>query len=331
MDTTILKQTAKAMMVSPKGLLAADESTKTIQKRFDSINVECSEENRLAYRTMLFTTPGVEEFLSGVILFDETLRQKTTDGVAIPKLLADKGIIPGIKVDKGVHELPNFPGEKIAEGLDGLRDRLKEYADLGARFAKFRATIQIGQGLPTNTCIEANAEVLARYASLCQEANIVPIVEPEVLLDGDHTIESCFEAQVRTLKQVFERIQAHKVILEGMVLKPSMVMSGKDCATQADAKKVAEMTVDALKQSVPAEVGGIAFLSGGQSDESAIENLAEINKIGGPWTLTFSYSRGLQNAPLKIWSGKTENVKAAQDEFYKRCQAASLARHGQLA
>lgn len=330
MDTATLKSTAQAMIASPKGLLAADESEKTIKKRFDSIGVECIEENRLAYRTMLFTTPGVEEFLSGVILFDETLRQKTTDGKEIPKLLEEKGIIPGIKVDKGVHDLVNFPNEKVAEGLDGLRDRLKEYGELGARFAKFRATMQIGEGIPTDTCIEANAEVLARYATLCQEANIVPIVEPEVLLDGDHTIEECFDAQVRTLKKVFERLQAHKVILEGMILKPSMVLSGKDCSIQADAKTVAKMTVDALKQSVPPEVGGIAFLSGGQSDESSIANLLEISKLGGPWPLTFSYSRGLQNAPMKIWAGKVENVKAAQDEFYKRCKSASLARSGKL-
>ncbi len=316
------------MMTSPKGLLAADESTKTIQKRFDVLGIECTEENRLAYRQMLFTTPGVEEFLSGVILFDETLRQKTTDGIAIPKLLAGKGIIPGIKVDKGVHDLPNFPGEKVAEGLDGLRDRLVEYKDLGAKFAKFRATIAIGDGIPTDTCIEANAEVLARYATLCQEADIVPIVEPEVLLDGNHTIEQCFEAQIRTLKKVFERIKAHKGVLEGMILKPSMVLSGKDCSVQADSKTVAKMSVDALKQSVPPEAGGIAFLSGGQSDEASIENLLEISKIGGPWPLTFSYSRGLQNAPMKIWAGKEENIKASQDEFYKRCKSASLARQG---
>lgn len=328
MDINILKQTAQAMVAVNKGILAADESTKTIQKRFDTLGIECTEENRLAYRQMLFTTPGVEEFLSGVILFDETIRQKTTDGVEIPKLLESKGIIPGIKVDKGVWLMPNFPNEKVAEGLDGLRDRLMEYRQMGARFAKFRSTIQIGEGIPTDTCIEANAEVLARYAALCQEQDIVPVVEPEVLLDGDHTIEQCFDAQVRTLKKVFERIKAHKVVLEGMVLKPSMVLSGKDCPTQADSKKVAKMTVDALKESVPAEVGGIAFLSGGQSDEDSIENLAEINKLGGLWPLTFSYSRGLQNAPMKIWAGKSENVKAAQDEFYKRCKAASLARQG---
>lgn len=330
MDITKLKNTAQVMVVSPKGLLAADESTKTIQKRFDNLGIECTEEARLAYRTMLFTTPGVEEFLSGIILYDETIRQKTSDGIEIPKLLEDRGIIPGIKVDKGAVDLANFPNEKITEGLDGLRDRLIEYFTLGARFAKWRAVITIGEDTPTDTCIEANAEVLARYGALCQEANIVPIVEPEVLLDGGHTIEECSEVEIKTLKKVFEGLKAHKVILKGVILKPSMVLSGKDCPTQADAKEVAQFTVDALKQSVPAEVGGIAFLSGGQSDESSIENLAEINKIGGPWPLTFSYSRGLQNAPMKIWNGKAENVKAAQDEFYKRCKAVSLARVGKL-
>ncbi len=330
MDIQVLKSTAQAMVASGRGILAADESSKTIQKRFDALGIECSEENRLAYRQMLFTTPGIEDFLSGIILYDETIRQKTSDGVEIPKLLQDKGIIPGIKVDKGAFNLANFPGEKITEGLDGLRDRLIEYFELGARFAKWRAVITIGEGIPTETCIEANAEILALYASLCQEQDIVPIVEPEVLLDGSHTIEQCSEVEVRTLKKVFERLKAHKVILEGMILKPSMVLSGKDCPTQADSATVAKMTVDALNESVPAEVGGIAFLSGGQSDESAIANLAEINKIGGPWPLTFSYSRGLQNAPMKIWAGKVENIKAAQDEFYSRCQKVSLARQGKL-
>lgn len=330
MDITVLKQTAQAMVALPKGLLAADESSKTIQKRFDALGIECTEENRLAYRQMLFTTPGVEEFLSGVILYDETFRQESTDSVAIPKLLSDKGIIPGIKVDKGAWALPNFPEEKFTEGLDGLRDRLDEYFEMGAKFAKWRAVISIGQGIPTAACIETNAESLAMYAALCQEANIVPVVEPEVLLDGDHTIEQCFEAQVRTLKMVFERIKAHKVVLEGIILKPSMVLSGKDCPTQADSKKAAEMTVKALKDSVPAEVAGIAFLSGGQSSAAAVENLAEISKIGGPWPLTFSYSRGLQNDPMKIWAGKAENIKPAQDEFYTRCQAVSLARAGKL-
>lgn len=329
MDISTLKQTAQAMVATPKGLLAADESDKTIKKRFDVLGIECTEENRLAYRQMLFTTEGVEEFLSGVILYDETIRQ-SINATPIPQYLESRGILPGIKVDGGTIEMSNSPAEKITQGLDGLTDRLKEYRSLGAKFAKWRTVITIGEGIPTETCIEANAEGLARYAALCQEANIVPIVEPEVLLDGDHTIEQCFEVQVGTLKMVFERLKAHKVALEGIILKPSMVLSGKDCPIQADSKTVAKLTVDALKETVPAEVGGIAFLSGGQSDESAIENLSEIAKIGGPWPLTFSYSRGLQTGPMKIWSGKSENVKAAQDEFYQRCKAASLARQGKL-
>ena len=328
MDITTLKKTAQAMVVSPKGILAADESLRTIKKRFDALGIECTEENRLAYRQMLFTTPGVEEFLSGVILFDETIRQKTTAGVPIPKLLEEKGIIPGIKVDKGAVDMPNFPGEKITEGLDGLKDRLIEYKALGAHFSKWRAVITIGEGMPTDTCIESNAESLARYAALCQEQDIVPMVEPEVLIDGDHTIEQCFEVQIKTLKAVFERLKAHKVVLRGIILKPSMVLSGKDCPTQADSKKVAQMTIDALKETVPTEVPGITFLSGGQSSDFAAENLLEINKIGGPWPLTFSYSRGLQNEPMKIWAGKSENVKSAQDEFYKLTKKVSLARSG---
>lgn len=331
MDINALKQTAQAMIASPKGLLAADESGKTIGKRFEALGVECTENSRLVYRSMLFTTPGIEEFLSGVILYDETLRQSTKDGVPIPKLLSDKGILSGIKVDKGLIDLPNFPGEKVVEGLDGLRDRLIEYRDLGAKFAKFRAVITIGEGIPTNTCIEANAEALARYAALCQEQNIVPIVEPEVLLDGTHTIEQSKEVEMRTLKKVFEKLKAHKVILEGMILKPSMVLSGKDCPTQADSKTVAAMTVEALKESVPAEVAGIAFLSGGQSSDFAAANLLEINRIGGPWPLTFSYSRGLQTEPMKIWAGKEENIKAAQDEFYKLTKRVSLARQAKTA
>lgn len=330
MDINALKQTAQAMVASPKGLLAADESGKTIGKRFEALGIECTEDSRITYRSMLFTTPGIEEFLSGVILYDETLRQ-SKDGVSIPKLLADKGIIPGIKVDKGAFDLTNFPGEKITEGLDGLKDRLVEYYALGARFAKWRAVITIDEGIPTDTCIEANAEALARYATLCQEQNIVPIVEPEVLLDGVHTIEQCKEVEIRTLKKLFERLKAHKAILEGMVLKPSMVLSGKDCSIQADSKTVAKMTVEALKEAVPSNVAGIAFLSGGQSSDFAAENLLEINKLGGPWPLTFSYSRGLQSEPLKIWSGKVENFSAAQDEFYKQAKRVSLARQGKTA
>ncbi len=331
MDINVLKITAQALVAPGKGILAADESSKTIQKRFDGLGIECTAESRLTYRQMLFTTLGIEEFLSGVILYDETIRQKTTDGVPIPKMLQDKGILPGIKVDKGAWRLANFEGEKTTEGLDELRDRLTEYKTMGAKFAKWRAVITIGEGIPTDTCIESNAEALARYAALCQEQDIVPMVEPEVLLDGDHTIEQCFEVQVRTLKAVFEKLKFHKVVLEGMILKPSMVLSGKDCPTQANSQEVAKMTVEALKQTVPTEIPGITFLSGGQSSDFATENLAEINKIGGPWVLTFSYSRGLQNEPMKIWGGKAENTKVAQDEFYSRCKKVSLAREGKSA
>ncbi len=329
MDINTLKQTAQAMVAPSKGILAADESSKTIQKRFEKISIESTPENNLAYRKMLFTAEGIEQFISGVILYDETIRQEIA-GIGVSKFLQSKGILPGIKVDKGAWKLANFEGEKITEGLDELRDRLTEYKELGAKFAKWRAVITIGEGIPTDTCIESNAESLARYAALCQEQDIVPIVEPEVLLDGDHTIEQCFDVQINTLKKVFEKLAAHKVVLEGMILKPSMVLSGKDCPAQADAKEVAKMTVDALNQSVPNEVAGIAFLSGGQPDDNAVENLLEISKIGGPWPLTFSYSRGLQNAPMKIWAGRAENIKAAQDEFYKRCQKVSSARQGRV-
>ena len=340
MDTNLLKQIASSMMVSPKGLLAADESAKTIQKRFDKINLTSTPETNLAYRKMLFSTPGVEEYISGIILFDETIRQQI-DGKPMCQYLSDKGILPGIKVDKGAVDFEGHfgparnvtqsvaGGEKVTEGLDGLDERMKEYEAMGAKFAKWRAVITIGEGIPTDECLMENAKRLAEYAYICQQNNIVPIVEPEVLLDGAHTIEQCFEAEVRTLTKVFEELKNRGVDLEGMILKPSMVMSGKDSSIQADSKKVANLTTEALKNSVPAEVPGVAFLSGGQSDESAIENLSEIAKIGGPWTLTFSYSRGLQNAPMMIWAGKEENVKAAQDEFLKRCQKASLARVSQ--
>lgn len=329
MDINSLIQTAKEMVASKKGILAADESLRTIQKRFDALGIECSEESRLVYRQMLFTTPEIEQYLSGIILFDETIRQ-TIDGVSVPKYLESRGIIPGIKVDKGVVDLANFPKEKITEGLDGLRDRLIEYKDMGAKFSKWRAVITIGEDIPTDTCIEANAEALARYAALSQEQDIVPMIEPEVLIDGEHTIEQAFKVQLRTLKIVFQKLKDHKVALEGIILKPSMVLSGKNCPLQADSKQVAKMTVEALKQTVPAEVPGIAFLSGGQSSDFAAENLAEICKIGGPWQLTFSYSRALQNEPMKIWGGKAENIKVAQDEFYELTKKVFLARQGKV-
>ncbi len=326
MDINILKQTSQAMVAPGKGILAADESSKTIQKRFDKIGLESNPDTNLSYRKILFTTPGVEQFLSGVILYDETIRQ-LIDGVEVPKYLESKGILPGIKVDKGAVDLPNFPGEKITEGLDGLRDRLTEYKNLGARFAKWRAVITIGEGIPTDTCIEANAEALARYAALCQEADIVPIVEPEVLMDADNTIDTCFEVTVKTLKKVFERLAAHKVALEGTILKPNMVISGKKCPTQADSKEIAQKTIEAFKEAVPANLPGIVFLSGGQTPDQATENLAEINKIAGsPWQLSYSYGRALQDEALTTWAGKEENTAAAQQAFLARAQKVSQAR-----
>ncbi len=330
MDIAQLKQTAQAMVASGKGILAADESSKTIQKRFDKIGLTSTPETNLSYRKMLFTTPGAEEFLSGVILYDETIRQ-SIDGTPIPQYLEGKGIISGIKVDKGAFDMPNFPEEKITEGLDGLRDRLAEYKNLGAKFAKWRAVITIGEGIPTDTCIEANAEVLARYAALCQEADLVPIVEPEVLMDADNTLEICKEATTRTLKAVFERLKAHKVVLEGINLKPNMVISGKKCPTQATSKEIAKATVETFLEVIPKEVPGIVFLSGGQSPEEATQNLNEINLIpDSPWQLSYSYGRALQGEALEIWAGKEENVAAAQKAFSERGKKVALARQGKL-
>lgn len=328
MDITLLKNTAQAMVASGKGILAADESSKTIQKRFEKIGLTSTPESNLAYRQMLFSSPGVENYISGVILYDETIRQ-SIDGKSVPQYLQEKGIIPGIKVDKGAFDMANFPDEKITEGLDGLRDRLKEYFEIGARFAKWRAVITIGDGIPTDTCIESNAESLARYAALCQEASIVPIVEPEVLMDADNDLEKCREVTSKTLKVVFEKLKMHKVVLEGMILKPNMVISGKKSATQASSKEVAKATVETFLTAVPKEVPGIVFLSGGQSPDQATENLYEINIIeGNPWQLSYSYGRALQDEALTAWAGKEENIKTAQDAFIKRCQGVSSARQG---
>jgi fructose-bisphosphate aldolase class I len=325
-----LHETARAMVAKGKGILAADESHGTIEKRFKGIKVESTEEARRAYRDMLFTTPGVEEFISGVILFDETIRQSSSDGTPFPELLTKRGIIPGIKVDKGAKELPNFPGETVTEGLDGLLERLKDYVDLGAKFTKWRAVITIGDGIPTGYCIKANADALARYAALSQEAGLVPIVEPEVLMDGDHTIEACYEVTVHTLSRVFRELVLHRVDLEGIVLKPNMVLSGKDCPEQAPVETVAEMTVKALKSTVPPAVPGIAFLSGGQDDEEATVRLNAMNALGEhPWELTFSFGRGLQAGPLKAWKGDAANVPKGQDAFYNRAKANGAARFGQ--
>jgi fructose-bisphosphate aldolase class I len=317
-------------MVAPgKGILAADESFGTIKKRFDSIGIESTEEARRSYREILFTTKGAEEFISGVILFDETIRQSTADGTPFPELLAGKGIIPGIKVDTGAKDLAGFPGEKITEGLDGLRERLAEYHDLGARFAKWRAVITIGDVIPSATCIRANAQALARYAALCQEAGVVPIVEPEVLMNGGHTIERCEEVTFATLRSVYHELREHRVHLEGTILKPNMVLSGSECPTQAGAAEIAEATARCFRRTVPAAVPGIAFLSGGQTAEEATERLSAMNAMGAhPWELSFSYGRALQAPVLAAWRGESANVAAAQEAFHHRAKLNGLARYG---
>jgi fructose-bisphosphate aldolase class I len=328
-NTQELETVAQRMVAKGKGILAADESMGTIKRRFDSIKIESNEDNRRAYREMLFTTKGIEEAISGVILFDETLRTKASDGTPFPQLLTKKGIMPGIKVDKGPVEIPNFPGEVVTEGLDGLRARLKEYKELGAKFAKWRAVISIGDGIPTYTCLELNAEALARYAALCQEAGIVPIVEPEVLLDGSHTIERAQDVTEHTLKVTFTQLFLQRVYLEGMILKPSMVVPGKDSPKKASVEEVAERTIRCLKRTVPAAVPGIAFLSGGQTAESATEHLNAMNAMGPlPWEVTFSYARALQDPALKAWKGDSGNISAAQKIFYHRAKCNSAARSG---
>ena len=324
-----LESIAQAMVAKGKGILAADESMGTIKRRFDSIKIESNDNNRRAYREMLFTTKGVEEAISGVILFDETIRTSASDGTPFAQLLSKKGIMPGIKVDKGPVDIPGFPGEVVTEGLDGLRGRLKEYKELGAKFAKWRAVITIGDGIPTYTCLKANAHALARYAALCQEAVIVPIVEPEVLLDGNHSIERCQDVSEDTLRITFAQLAEQRVYLEGMILKPSMVVSGKDNPRQAGVEEVAERTIRCLKRTVPAAVPGIAFLSGGQSAVSATEHLNAMNKMGPlPWQVSFSYARALQDPALKAWKGEAANVAEAQKIFYHRAKMNSAARSG---
>ncbi|HEY0914115.1 class I fructose-bisphosphate aldolase [Solimonas sp. SE-A11] len=328
MNEKTLNQIALAMVADGKGLLAADESTGTIEKRFNSIKVENTEANRQAYRDMLFTTAGFEQHTSGVILFEETLFQKALDGTPFSKLLQSKGVIPGIKVDKGAKDLVGAPGELVTEGLDGLRERLAKYHEAGARFAKWRAVITIGNGIPSDYCIHTNAHALARYAALCQEAGIVPIVEPEVLMDADNTIEVCEDVTNRTLAAVFDELGKQRVLLEGMVLKPNMVISGKKCSVQADRKAVAVATLRTLKRHVPSAVPGIAFLSGGQSDEDATAHLDEMNKLGpNPWKLTFSYGRALQAAALKAWGGT--NADAGRKAHLHRAKMNGLAALGQ--
>jgi len=322
---------ARAIVADGKGILAADESTGTIKKRFDSINVESVEETRRAYREMLFTTARAAEAISGVILYDETIRQSAADGTPLVRVLENAGIIPGIKVDTGAKPLAGSPGEKVTEGLDGLRERCREYHELGARFAKWRAVITIaGDAHPSQACISANAHALARYAALCQEANLVPIVEPEVLMDGDHDIDRCADVTEATLAEVYNQLRVQGVRLEASLLKPNMVLSGTGCGTQAGVDEVARRTVEVLKRSVPAAVPGIVFLSGGQSDVLATEHLNAMNALGEtlPWKLSFSYGRALQAAALKAWGGKPDNVAAGQQAFLHRALANGAAARG---
>jgi fructose-bisphosphate aldolase, class I len=332
-DLPALNQIANKMVEPGRGLLAADESSGTIKKRFDSIKVESTEQKRRDYREMLFRTPNFSEHISGVILYDETLRQNAADGTPLAKLIERSGTIPGIKVDAGTKPLAFCPGEQITEGLDGLAERLKAFRELGARFAKWRAVIDIGRGndraIPSYACVMANAHALARYAALCQDAQIVPIVEPEVLMDGDHDIDRCYQVTELVLKMVFEQLYLQRIALEGMILKPNMVIAGKMCAKQAGVEEVAAKTLKCLRACVPALVPGIAFLSGGQSDEDATAHLNAMNAMGGaPWKLTFSYGRALQAAPLKVWAGNNANNASAQSAFGHRARMNGLASLG---
>ena len=325
-----LEKTAQALVAPGKGLLAIDESFPSIKKRFDSIGIESTEETRRAYRDLLITTPGIGEHISGMILFDETIRQATAAGVPFPRVLQDAGIIPGIKVDQGAKDMALHPGEKITEGLDGLSKRLVEYREFGARFAKWRAVITIGDGIPTPGCIEANAQALARYAALCQEGGLVPIVEPEVLMDADNTIERCYEVTEATLRRVFAAIYEQRVVVERLILKTNMVIAGKQCPVQNSVEEVAEQTVRCLRNSVPAAVAGIVFLSGGQKAEPATAHLNAMNQMGNlPWPLSFSYGRALQDPALKTWAGKASNVATAQKALYHRAKCNGLASLGQ--
>ncbi|HEY2416710.1 MAG TPA: class I fructose-bisphosphate aldolase [Steroidobacteraceae bacterium] len=329
MSDSDLERVAAAMVGKGKGILAADESNATCTKRFDKLGIPSTEENRRAYRELLFTTADASQWISGVILYDETIRQKTRDGVPFPDFLTKAGVIPGIKVDMGAKALALHPGETITEGLDGLRERLVEYYKLGARFAKWRAVIDITATIPTRGAIEANAQALARYAALCQEQNIVPIVEPEVLMDGGHTLERCEQVTDATLSEVFVQLGRARIHLEGMILKPNMVISGKKCATRATPEQVAAATLRCLKRHVPPAVTGIAFLSGGQSPAEAALHLSLMNRAGPlPWQLSFSYGRALQDAAMSTWGGKSANVPSAQKEFQKWARLNGLARNG---
>jgi fructose-bisphosphate aldolase, class I len=331
MNLAELHKIACAMVTPGKGLLAADESSGTIKKRFDAVGIESTPESRRDYRELLFrSSEAMSKYVSGVILYDETIRQKAKDGTALVALIQQSGAIPGIKVDKGSKPLAACPGEHVTEGLDGLRERLTEYRELGARFAKWRAVIDIGPGIPSHTCVVANAHALGRYAALCQEQDIVPIVEPEVLMDGAHDMDRCYQVTEFVLKETFEQLYEQRIALEGMVLKPNMVVPGKKSGQRASVEEVAERTLKLLKNCVPPAVPGIAFLSGGQSDEEATAHLDALNRLGElPWHMTFSYGRALQAAPQKAWSGKSENVAAAQRAFTHRARMNALAALGQ--
>ena len=335
MDINKLSAIAKRLVSKNKGVLAADESSPTIKKKFDSIGIESTENNRRDYRELLFSTSGIEDYISGIILYEETLFQKSLNGNLLIDLLKDKKIIPGIKVDKSTKNMTGFKNEKITEGLDGLYERIANYQSQGAEFTKWRAVITIGNSIPTNECIELNAIYLARYALISQEVGLVPIVEPEILMDGDHSINSCYEATNKTLSEVFNQLNKHKVNLSGILLKPNMVLSGKESSDRANKNQVAEMTLKCFKDTIPENVPGIIFLSGGQSDLESIDNLDAINKLAKqtgnrPWELSFSYGRGLQSSTLNKWNGNSDNVQSAQKEFIDRCKMVSDARNGQL-
>ena len=335
MDINKLSAIAKRLVSKNKGVLAADESSPTIKKRFDSIGIESTENNRRDYRELLFSTSGIEDYISGIILYEETLFQKSLNGNLLIDLLKDKKIIPGIKVDKSTKNMTGFKNEKITEGLDELYERIANYKSQGAEFTKWRAVITIGNSIPTNECIELNAIYLARYALISQEVGLVPIVEPEILMDGDHSINSCYEATNKTLSEVFNQLNKHKVNLSGILLKPNMVLSGKESSDRANKNQVAEMTLKCFKDTIPENVPGIIFLSGGQSDLESIDNLDAINKLAKqtgnrPWELSFSYGRGLQSSTLNKWNGNSDNVQSAQKEFIDRCKMVSDARNGQL-
>jgi fructose-bisphosphate aldolase, class I len=335
MTTTELESTAQALVVGGKGILAADETVPTVTRRLDALKIESTPDSRRAYREMFFTTPGIAEFISGVIMQDETIHQSNSKGTPLADVLAQQGIMPGIKVDNGAKPLAGFPGENITEGLDGLRDRLKQYREMGARFAKWRAVIVVSDTLPSATSVHVNAHALARYAALCQEQGVVPIVEPEVLMDGSHTVERCEEVTSNVLQEVFNALCDQRISLEGMLLKPNMVISGKDCAKQASVKEVALATMRCLRRHVPAAVPGIVFLSGGQNHLVATAHLSAINQLEWPkpWKLSFSYGRALQDEALKAWQGKNENLKAGQQAFYHRAKcdgAAALGKYTEV-